>query len=574
MAPRFNPPPNWPVPPQGWTPPKGWMPHPAWGKPPHDWEIWVDEPRGKKKSSEKSAGTLSNSTFLIQLKNKLHEDEIPYGFSLEDQTKVSPTTVLAGASVLALGLAGLSGTPNMQRILLGGTDYELTQEILNERQANPYIPATEAHSRDLDQIKGNAPKVYEGTGDKEDLAIERPDGETSPAWIEFEFIPAPGTSYATEGISTTLAPSGEKNSTSISFSAPQPAEGKSVQPFKGSCWLAGDDPVPLTVSAHDDTKWKITLHSAADAPVYKPGDHVEGKNIQAFRYQASQTSTAQADTKTTREANRPSSVLSNFQLEWENAGDHDRAGVGRVLLAGGDPEFKGSVELLPGDYLMQTDDSQTGTSWSMDFTEETVKQINNPNPYQLNNSAPAGEVSGEGKQKNVSLQATNDKPGILAYHTTTGPRSNYFGISNDDFWAYGHGYLRDYSGVEIVNKTSGFTGLEVNSETPWSIKSYNHNAIPTYGPGDSVSFNGPAVFYWNADQETPATVHQSINGDYQNRSEFKVLRYIEGEDYDPLNAIYRSEAETINGIATMPATEKPILIQVDVSLGNSWSMHF
>lgn len=43
MAPRFNPPPNWPAPPSGWTPPPGWRPDPAWGPPPAGWQLWIDD---------------------------------------------------------------------------------------------------------------------------------------------------------------------------------------------------------------------------------------------------------------------------------------------------------------------------------------------------------------------------------------------------------------------------------------------------------------------------------------------------------------------------------------------------
>lgn len=42
MAPRFNPPPNWPAPPADWTPPPGWTPDPSWGPVPQGWQLWVD----------------------------------------------------------------------------------------------------------------------------------------------------------------------------------------------------------------------------------------------------------------------------------------------------------------------------------------------------------------------------------------------------------------------------------------------------------------------------------------------------------------------------------------------------
>lgn len=45
MAPRFNPPPNWPAPPSGWMPPPGWKPDPAWGPVPLGWSLWLDDSR-------------------------------------------------------------------------------------------------------------------------------------------------------------------------------------------------------------------------------------------------------------------------------------------------------------------------------------------------------------------------------------------------------------------------------------------------------------------------------------------------------------------------------------------------
>lgn len=43
MAPRFNPPPNWPAPPSGWAPPPGWTPDPSWGPIPPGWPLWIEE---------------------------------------------------------------------------------------------------------------------------------------------------------------------------------------------------------------------------------------------------------------------------------------------------------------------------------------------------------------------------------------------------------------------------------------------------------------------------------------------------------------------------------------------------
>jgi hypothetical protein len=40
-APRFNPPPGWPVPTLGWTPPHRWQPDPSWPPPPPGWQFWV-----------------------------------------------------------------------------------------------------------------------------------------------------------------------------------------------------------------------------------------------------------------------------------------------------------------------------------------------------------------------------------------------------------------------------------------------------------------------------------------------------------------------------------------------------
>ena len=46
MAPRFNPPPNWPAPPEGFIPPPGWQPDPSWGPAPEGWQLWVDDGAG------------------------------------------------------------------------------------------------------------------------------------------------------------------------------------------------------------------------------------------------------------------------------------------------------------------------------------------------------------------------------------------------------------------------------------------------------------------------------------------------------------------------------------------------
>lgn len=43
MAPRYNPPPNWPAPPTGWTPPAGRVPDPSWGRAPDGWQLWTED---------------------------------------------------------------------------------------------------------------------------------------------------------------------------------------------------------------------------------------------------------------------------------------------------------------------------------------------------------------------------------------------------------------------------------------------------------------------------------------------------------------------------------------------------
>lgn len=43
MAPRFNPPPGWPVPPAGWLPEPGWQPDASWPPAPAGWQFYVED---------------------------------------------------------------------------------------------------------------------------------------------------------------------------------------------------------------------------------------------------------------------------------------------------------------------------------------------------------------------------------------------------------------------------------------------------------------------------------------------------------------------------------------------------
>ena len=63
MAPRFNPPPNWPAPPAGWTPQPGWTPDPGWGPLPEGWQLWLDDvPTGAPQVPPPPTGPVTSST--------------------------------------------------------------------------------------------------------------------------------------------------------------------------------------------------------------------------------------------------------------------------------------------------------------------------------------------------------------------------------------------------------------------------------------------------------------------------------------------------------------------------------
>lgn len=579
MAKIFNPPPNWPVPPKDWTPPKGWTPHPGWGKPPTGWKLWIE------RKSEIDDFGLRPESASSQLPAW---EEIPYGVHPSLPHGMNPNVMVAGASIIALGLTGYITSPPLQSVLINPTDAE--RQAYYEAQQTPYVAPTEGVSFDLDKIKGKPPKVFEGEFEEtgtfsstdHTINLEKPDGEDSVAWVEYEFTVDEGMYRSTDARLTAKADfeNVTEDISTINIEFPDLDAEEEPQTVRGSFWLTGTKNFPINIYS-DPGRWKFTVHSAKDAPVLKPGDRLAGGDGPvAFRYTSSAASNV---TMTNKEVAAPDSQISrrlNVTLNWLNApykADDSRRGITKKIIEKPMGNNTGSTDLLPGDYLMSVIPPEgMPISWSLDFASDALEHSSDAPEFALTQK-PLTSVEGEGSRADVSLKTGKNWPYVLSYQGTTDFVDHDFNIKSRDekFYVYPTGVNKTLRGVVVVNDKETAESLNIDARNGWKVESYAADALPTYGPGDRVRFDGPAAFYWDGSEEKTVTVHHKHSGELNVASDFALLDLPQQKaDHSSLDRIlYKSQQTEATSTFTLPKG-KPMLIQVDTEAGNAWDIAF
>lgn len=612
MSRFFNPPPNWPTPPEGWEPPPGWQPHPSWGEPPAGWQLWVKRRlSARDRRLWQGLGDDSSSPAAGYGVNGDHTKA--GGEGLLQAIKHSQFLLLfIAALVLAIGISFNLSPLSIRERELSGSPQAINNGIRSEidgstlRQNMP--STTEAESLSLKHSTGEGePNTYSGVGEKyvsgedplNNIVLEKPDGPLSPAWVEYSVTTKNSMFRSPLLFSDNTDPyQGRYYSFSVEHEFEQ-AEVPAEATLEGSFWIAGDkDPTMSLDGVKEGDRWSITVHSAKDAPVLRPGQTISGdKNSgpQAYRYVSDRPTTVTGTFDLSPDDDDYRLDTPGATLQWTDADDAGRIHVTQQsLLAVGQnmedapaslSQAEGSTQLLRGDYLLDT--VTRNGDWSFSFGEQLGDSKGGFVPYELKPAPALDHIRRETldrfpEPENITLAADPKGPRLLDYRAD-GPQSgNAFSIYSSseesylDFRVQGWQSYDNYRGVQLIPADLVSGGFSVESQRNWELSTYGLEALPTYGPGEAIEGVGPALFYFDGSQDITARLDRVNNGDAWGRSGATVYSAggpVDNRFAEDWGVLYSTSLSADRASFKLTQGE-PTVIYLEVSPTNSWKLSF
>lgn len=479
---------------------------------------------------------------------------------------------------------------------------EVIESLENEETRTELALQTEATSPSLEHVTGEGePFTISGKGSPEkEILLKKPDGPHSPAWVEYTVTYA-SRPFMSDTISFygTAAEyeNGRYFTLNINDSFVSDHSNKEPYTRTGSFWLAGDADVPVRMSGlADNAEWTVTVHSAEDAPVLRPGDSLSGtssQGIHAFRYIADKPTKVQATTHqpvSEEENERTRFNRSALNLMWIDSDSYHEAVVTEQTVLElafnhsssklTQADYEGSTELLPGDYLMSA--RAQGEDWNISFTDANPTIEGEPSAYALNAEEPIDELSGEtglAEDDFLALKVMPAGPRVMHF-SAEGPQAGVtFSLYNP---ASTHGVLQtsswsydDVNGVILIPANQVGGRYELDSSTPWKITTYSADAIPTYKPGDQISGTGPMLFYLEPGQDVTARLERENNGDDRGRSRLNVYSAegsLDSRSPSTWLELYTTSLSSTSVEIKLQQTDEPALFYFDISATVSWKL--
>lgn len=479
---------------------------------------------------------------------------------------------------------------------------EVIESLENEETRTELALQTEATSPSLEHVTGEGePFTISGKGSPEkEILLKKPDGPHSPAWVEYTVTYA-SRPFMSDTISFygTAAEyeNGRYFTLNINDSFVSDHSNKEPYTRTGSFWLAGDADVPVRMSGlADNAEWTVTVHSAEDAPVLRPGDSLSGtssQGIHAFRYIADKPTKVQATTHqpvSEEENERTRFNRSALNLMWIDSDSYHEAVVTEQTVLElafnhsssklTQADYEGSTELLPGDYLMSA--RAQGEDWNISFTDANPTIEGEPSAYALNAEEPIDELSGEtglAEDDFLVLKVMPAGPRVMHF-SAEGPQAGVtFSLYNP---ASTHGVLQtsswsydDVNGVILIPANQVGGRYELDSSTPWKITTYSADAIPTYKPGDQISGTGPMLFYLEPGQDVTARLERENNGDDRGRSRLNVYSAegsLDSRSPSTWLELYTTSLSSTSVEIKLQQTDEPALFYFDISATVSWKL--
>lgn len=479
---------------------------------------------------------------------------------------------------------------------------EVIEALDNEETRTELALQTEATSPSLEHVTGEGePFTISGKGTPEkEILLKKPDGPHSPAWVEYTVTYA-SRPFMSGRISFYGTAAEYENGRYFTLNVTDyfVSDHSNKEPYTrtGSFWLAGDADVPVRMSdLADNAEWTVTVHSAKDAPVLRPGDSLSGtssQGVHAFRYIADKPTKVQATTHqpvSEEENERLRSFNNGLSLMWIDSDDYHEAVVQEQTVLSlaynhrfsklSQADYEGSTELLPGDYLMSA--RALGEDLNLSFTEAGPTIEGEYSAYALNPAEPIDELSGETGLAEDDFLALKVMPAgpRLMHFSAEGPQAgdtfslynpaSTHGILQTSSWSYD-----DVNGVILIPANQVGGRYELGGSNPWKITTYSVDAIPTYKPGDRISGTGPMLFYLEPGQDVTARLERENNGDDRGRSRLRVYSAegpLDSRSPSTWLELYTTSLSSTSIEIKLQQTDEPALFYFDISATVSWKL--
>lgn len=570
MTKVYNPPPNWPVPPAGWVPHDGWKPHPSWGKPPAGWRLWVDaaDAPPKYRSTDKEPIPYSYSA-----------NHLSFGYTHTPKSRLSINGLSVMLLVVALAVTGLLAgyshayvkrfMPNSEYYYFAsGHGGQVSQDV-------PYSLPVEMKSEAVLNSQQNPPVVLEGDGPSQRDFIN-PSGVEGPMWAEYEFTPSEEDIKSYGGDIRFI----DKNSSEDTYhDIINPRFDERVKAIKGSVWVGLGEKPSNAIRVQDYRgHWKVTLHSAKDAPVVSSGDKISGSSDnQAFLYQSDKPGSVKVDYAPSSEENLNSSekalhysLAATFSLNYSY---HDRGVYSAEVFSSDKDENQASTAVMQGSYPMQV--NAYDSTWNLSFTDSVLPGIPQ-NAHKITyDESRAATITGKGDEivDLVRPDGSTSGPALLKYSLKT--RGT---MEVEDNWPSQVDYLQPLvfagdTGYAPLSLDEYYKASSVKVETKaeWELSILPLSSIPTYGPGDVITADGPAVFYWDGSKASEVQVNKLAKGNWQ--EDQISIKFKWGEPGKMESYLgFESLEPDVRSIFDMPAEK--VLVAVQNPAGSPWSMSF
>lgn len=479
---------------------------------------------------------------------------------------------------------------------------EVLEFLEKDEKRTELAVQTEAKSPSLDKVTGQGEAMtLSGTGDPvNEILLKKPDGPESPAWVEYSVTYA-HKPYLSDSISMYGKAAKTENGRyfTLNFRDFFVVDDSVKEPYTrtGSFWLAGEADVPVRLSGlGPEDKWTITIRSAADAPVLRPGDTLSsrsGQGVQAFRYIADRPTKVEAISHQPlgkEEVDRLRWANNSLKLMWIDSDDqHENLVSEQTVLSLASNHvrsqlsqsaYEGSTELLPGDYLMST--QALGEDWQLSFTDSDPTMEGQPPAYALNPLEPIDDLSGETGLAEGDFLALKVLPAgpRLMHFSAEGPQvedtfSLYVPSANMSLNQSSSASYDDVNGVILVPEDRVKSQIELRASTPWKIKTYSLDALPTYRPGDRLSGTGPMLFYLEPGQEVTARLERVNNGDDRGRSRLRIHTAegaVDSRSPSDWLELYTTSLSSTSIEVKLQPTDEPTLFYFDISATVSWKL--
>lgn len=416
------------------------------------------------------------------------------------------------------------------------------------------------------------PNEYTGTG-PQTIAIEKPGGATSPAWVTYELIP-----LGSEDAEATFSGGSRPQDINVT------GAGNPGGAVAGSIWLddntsAGSTQLDVKATGH----WKITLHSIEAAPVYSGREQFTDSGNRAFIHNAAYTETSFDLLHTPGQGVDPKQ-LPEFTVS--SVDDLVRLDALPGLIYSSELPAADTTAYLGRGLRLITVQGE-GYDWWMKIRHSDLSLDTAGTPYELQGGELLTDNTGPTRltRKDVS------PPAIIEYkaHMEAEARTN---LDKD------HAYPEQKFGILAVGKNGSQTiarelghvdqayrlftepvenlaSLNITAEgyARWSLTRYPLSAAPQLTKGSAYrgsAGSGAGLFYWPGSEGNTLSLSYLATEGWGVGESSVVIYPAQDEGIGDPTVVYRSSYRGVEARVSLPT--KPGYVMVNLPTAGTWTL--